>query len=53
MSHDIHHGGQLALMLSMQGIDAFELRALGGHITVPDLARHTNDPAIDSRNSEP
>jgi len=29
MSHDVHHGGQLAMMLALQGIDAFELRALG------------------------
>lgn len=35
MSHDVHHGGQLAMMLSIQGIDAFELRALGGHIIAP------------------
>ena len=40
MSHDIHHGGQLALMLGMQGIEAFELRALGGHIIAPELATH-------------
>ncbi len=38
MSHDIHHGGQLAMMLAMQGIEAFELRALGGHIITPALA---------------
>ena len=38
MCHDIHHGGQLAMMLGMQGIEAFELRALGGHIIVPGLA---------------
>jgi uncharacterized damage-inducible protein DinB len=38
LSHDIHHGGQLAIMLGIQGIDAFELRALGGHIIVPELA---------------
>lgn len=37
MSHDIHHGGQLALLLAMQGIPAFELRSLGGHITEPPL----------------
>ena len=37
MSHDIHHGGQLALILAMNGIDAFELRSLGGHITSPPL----------------
>lgn len=36
MSHDTHHGGQLALMLAILGIDAFELRALGGHIISPD-----------------
>jgi uncharacterized damage-inducible protein DinB len=35
LSHDMHHGGQLALLLAMQGIPAFELRALGGHITEP------------------
>jgi len=38
MSHDMHHGGQLAMMLAMQGVEAFELRGLGGHITVPTLA---------------
>lgn len=37
LSHDIHHGGQLALILAMQRIPAFELRALGGHITEPPL----------------
>jgi uncharacterized damage-inducible protein DinB len=39
MCHDIHHGGQLALLLAMQGTRAFELGALGGHITHPPLAR--------------
>jgi uncharacterized damage-inducible protein DinB len=38
LSHDLHHGGQLAMMLAMQGIEAFELRALGGHIITPALA---------------
>ena len=38
LSHDHHHGGQIALMLAMQGIPAHELRALGGHITAPPLA---------------
>ena len=38
MSHDIHHGGQTATMLAMQGVEAFELRALGGHITSPPMA---------------
>jgi uncharacterized damage-inducible protein DinB len=37
LSHDIHHGGQLALLLAMQGVPAFELRALGGHLTEPPL----------------
>ncbi len=37
LSHDIHHGGQIAAMLAAQNIDAFELRSLGGHITVPPL----------------
>ncbi len=38
MAHDIQHGGQLALMLALQGIEAFELRGLGGHIIAPPLA---------------
>lgn len=38
LSHDIHHGGQIALMLGMQGIEAFELSGLFGHITLPLLA---------------
>jgi uncharacterized damage-inducible protein DinB len=38
MSHDIHHGGQMASMLALQGIDAFELRALGGHVISPPIA---------------
>jgi hypothetical protein len=39
MAHDIQHGGELSLMLGMQGIEAFELSALGGHITMPPLAK--------------
>ncbi len=38
LSHDIHHGGQLSLMLSLQGIEAPELGLLGGHLTEPPLA---------------
>jgi uncharacterized damage-inducible protein DinB len=38
MAHDIHHGGQLAMMLGILGVDAFELRQLGGHVVLPDLA---------------
>ncbi len=35
MAHDIHHGGQIARILAERGIDAFELRGLGGHIIAP------------------
>lgn len=38
LTHDVHHGGELALMLGMQGIEAFELGDLFGHITLPPLA---------------
>lgn len=38
MSHDIHHGGELSLMLGLQGIQAFELSDLFGHIILPPLA---------------
>ena len=38
LSHDVHHGGQIALMLAMQGVDAPELRGLGGHIVAPPVA---------------
>ncbi len=33
--HDIHHGGQLSLVLEMQGIVPLELGWLGGHLTEP------------------
>lgn len=33
MAHDIHHGGELSLMLGMQGIIPYELGEMGGHIT--------------------
>ncbi len=42
MAHDIHHGGQLSVMLASQGIDLPELGALGGHLTEPPLAEHEN-----------
>lgn len=32
MAHDIHHGGQIAILLACQGVEAFELQKLGGHI---------------------
>ena len=38
MAHDIHHGGELVVMLGMQGIENFELGDLGGHIIEPPLA---------------
>ena len=38
LSHDIHHGGELSLMLGLQGIEAFELSDLFGHIVLPPLA---------------
>lgn len=37
MSHDIHHGGEISLMLGMQGIQAFELSVLFGHIIMPQM----------------
>ncbi|MFO7538829.1 MAG: DinB family protein [Chloroflexota bacterium] len=37
MAHDIHHGGELAIMLGAQGIEIFELGDLGGHIIEPPL----------------
>ncbi len=36
--HDVHHGGELALMLGMQGIHLPELGDLGGHLVWPSLA---------------
>ena len=38
MTHDIHHGGELALMLGWQGIKVPELGDLFGHLTEPPLA---------------
>lgn len=32
LSHDIHHGGELAIMLGMQGISIPELGEEGGHL---------------------
>ena len=31
--HDVHHGGQLSIVLEMQGIIPLELGWLGGHLT--------------------
>jgi hypothetical protein len=38
MAHDIHHDGELALLLGLQGLEVFELGGLGGHIVLPPLA---------------
>ncbi len=38
LTHDIHHGGELALMLGMQGMAVPELGDLFGHLTEPPLA---------------
>lgn len=35
--HDVQHGGELALMLGMQGLPAPELGDLGGHLTEPPV----------------
>lgn len=39
LTHDIHHGGELSLMLGLQGISAFELTDLFGHTILPPLAQ--------------
>lgn len=38
LTHDIHHGGELALLLGMQKIEVPELGDLFGHLTMPPLA---------------
>jgi uncharacterized damage-inducible protein DinB len=38
MTHDLHHGGELAVTLGMQGIPVPELGDLGGHLAEPPLA---------------
>jgi len=38
LSHDQHHGGELAIMLGMQGIQVPELGDFGGHLSTPPLA---------------
>jgi uncharacterized damage-inducible protein DinB len=38
LSHDIHHGGQLSLLLAMQGVDIPDLGDQGGHLTEVPLA---------------
>ena len=41
MGHDLHHGGELAVTLGLQGISLPELGDQGGHITEPPLADPT------------
>jgi len=41
LSHDLHHGGQLAILLGLQGINVPDLGERGGHLTELSLA----DPA--------
>ena len=38
LTHDIHHGGELAFVLGLQGIPIPELGDLFGHLTYPPLA---------------
>ncbi len=38
IAHDLHHGGELAVTLGLQGIALPELGDLGGHLTQPPLA---------------
>ncbi len=38
LAHDLHHGGELAVTLGMQGIPLPQLGDLGGHLTQPPLA---------------
>lgn len=38
MSHDLHHGGELSILLGMQGIEIPDLGDQGGHLTELPLA---------------
>ncbi len=38
LSHDLHHGGELAIMLGLQGIEIPDLGDQGGHLTELPLA---------------
>jgi uncharacterized damage-inducible protein DinB len=42
LSHDIHHGGEMALLLGLQRIEAVELGGLFGHIVLPPRADATS-----------
>ena len=41
LSHDLHHGGELVMLLGIQGINVPELGDLGGHIIEPSSAEPT------------
>jgi uncharacterized damage-inducible protein DinB len=41
LSHDLHHGGELSILLGLQGIDIPELGDQGGHLTELPLAEPT------------
>ena len=47
LSHDIHHGGQLSLMLYLQGIEPPDLGLQGGHLTELPLAGEDRLPTPD------
>ncbi len=38
IAHDLHHGGELAFTLGLQGIAIPELGDLGGHLNLPPVA---------------
>jgi|SRR5579859_458355 len=38
LTHDLHHGGELAMLLGIQGVAAPELRERFGHLSIPPLA---------------
>lgn len=38
LTHDVHHGGELALVLGMQHLEVPELGDLFGHLTTPPFA---------------
>lgn len=37
LTHDVQHGGEIALMMGIQGLPAPELGDLGGHLAVPPV----------------
>jgi uncharacterized damage-inducible protein DinB len=41
LAHDLHHGGELAVTLGMQGIALPELGDEGGHLTAPPRAEQS------------